>query len=80
MSFWKKLKKIISRKPLSEIELVEAALARYYHQLDTIEKKWRRAGAVCCPGCFSYEYVWLASKIDRVETWLKILKKRKNKQ
>jgi len=75
----KQVWRFIFGPPPTEIELVEAALVRYYDKRASIEKQWRKAGGLCCPSCFSYEYVWLTNKIDRVETWLAVLKKRKNK-
>lgn len=64
----------------TEIEYVEAALSRYQSQIDDIKKKFYDNGGGCCPGCYSGgEFDRLVDKVERVEKWLKILKKRKGK-
>jgi hypothetical protein len=78
MKFLTRLKNFIFGKP-TEIELIEAALRRYDQRLDAIQQQWREAGGLCCPGCFSSEFVTLSNKMERVEKWLAVLKKRKNK-
>ena len=75
----RKIKHFVSGKK-TEIEYVEAALARYQKRLDDLKKNFYDNGGGCCVGCYSAgESDHLADKIERVESWLKILKKRKRK-
>lgn len=61
----------------TEIEYVEAALARYKLQLAAMDDDFNPADD-CCPWCKNYPvYSDLYDKIERVEAWLVILKKRK---
>lgn len=63
--------------PKTEIEFVEAALQRYNARFDEIQEDFWRSGGVCCVYCYSQEASWLASKIERVEHRLQVLKNRK---
>lgn len=65
----------VSKK--TEIEYVEAALIRYQRRLDELNDMFDPADD-CCPSCAFYpEYSKLSDKIDRVEKWLVVLKRRK---
>ena len=79
MNLIKKIKRFICGRK-SEIEYVEAALKRYQDRLDKLKKDFYDNGGGCCPECYyGFEFTLLCNKIERVEKWLKILKKRKNK-
>lgn len=48
------------------IELTRAAWRRGEAELAEMESQWRKAGAVCCPGCmFPGRYIQLAEKQER---------------
>ena len=64
--------------PKTEIEFVEAALARYEWQLEEMHMRHRHS---CCTACATGgESNKLADKIERVYKWLEVLKKRKEKK
>lgn len=60
-----------------EVERVEAALRRYNAALQKMDDEWY-AGGICCPSCMhGAPYTTLVEKIERVEAWLVILKKKR---
>lgn len=66
-------------KKKTEIELVEAALARYKKELN--ELIFDPEVDICCLGCKTGgRSTQLANKIERVERWLEVLHKRKLKR
>ena len=78
MKIIKLFKKIFFRQK-TEIEYVEAALARYRYELAELDDAFDPK-ADCCVGCMTGGYSSkLENKIERVEKWLEVLKKRKNK-
>lgn len=68
------LKYFIKKK--TEIEYVEAALSRYKYKLEKLNYEFDPTKD-CCQSCCYPEYDALCDKIDRVEHWLSILKKKK---
>lgn len=48
------------------IELTREAWRRGEAELAEMESQWRKAGAVCCPGCmFPSRFIQLATKQER---------------
>ena len=78
IKIFKKINKFLFGEP-TEIEYVEAALKRYNDKLNELDDICEEKNG-CCPQClFGSEYTMLCEKIERVEKWLEILKKRKIK-
>lgn len=66
--------------PKTEIEYVEASLLRHRAEAEDIERQFYELEAPCCVFCFGgSRYSDLIDKIERIETQLKRLKKRKSK-
>lgn len=83
----KRKKKTIKKEEvgLSPIEINikrnKKALLRYESELDELYRRWRDAGALCCPGCmFPTEYYELTDQIERTEFWLEKLKEKHKKK
>lgn len=78
MRWLNKILKIICKEK-TEIEYVEAAIKRYRRKLFDLSWDFDHTKD-CCLDCRSGgDYTRLLAKIERVEKWLIILKKRKNK-
>ena len=64
----------------SEIDRVEAALARTNADIDRMAREWSRSGGVCCPGCmFGKDYSDACAKADRQAAWLVVLLSRRGR-
>lgn len=48
-----------------EIKNIEANIERSHKRMSEIAALWGKAGAPCCPACWSEEYRILAEKEDR---------------